>query len=333
MSKDTSRIISEKVDGGSGLREDLPGLPSHMTNEESSVADVSTGENVLLHGESSRTPIVLAEAQGSIWPGALIHFWHIPGLALAYVVHARFRRFSPRRLPPLTPLKLPGVYGSLALWGWAGNASYAAEAEIDHHPALQNVKFIRDVNETLANSWRTKYGQQPNAEDLLGQEATSLLRAFIDEHYRDLSLVDKALWWHRNWRSYADVRVCAYVLWTKIGADTIREAPPDRRMGIIHDLHVCSSHLANTWSTDPEKDGLNYLKYPVLALIATIPFALLARRAHVPSLYQPLNGLQRLLVGAVIYMGPFQGYEHHSCLKRLKCSDIIAEAIRKPKKS
>ncbi|KAI9062291.1 hypothetical protein FKP32DRAFT_1574401, partial [Trametes sanguinea] len=137
------------------------------------------------------------------------------------------------------------------------------------------------------------------------------------------SPAEKLKWWHHNWRSDENTRLYATFVWLMILQGHTKEISRQ-------DFETCASHLANAFSTTPEADSLvrvDYLWYPLYALLASVPLAMLARHTRIPALFLPLNGLQRLLIGATIYCGPVQRYEHYSQLRNLQQSERIAVIV------
>ena len=58
--------------------------------------------------------------------------WTLPVYAGMYLVHSRYRALRPRRLPTLTSLRLPEIYGLLALGDIAGyEAEHLRDDELD----------------------------------------------------------------------------------------------------------------------------------------------------------------------------------------------------------
>ncbi|KAJ3003669.1 hypothetical protein NUW54_g5185 [Trametes sanguinea] len=189
-----------------------------------------------------------------------------------YFAHVRYRRLSPRRLPPFTSLKLPGVYGSLALWQFVFNASYLHQVEVDTKQELFSVRIIRCINEKLAERPRQKW-----TIDIADPEIKSVLRSHLEKVYRGYSLAEKLKWWHHNWRSDEHTRLCATYVWLLFLQGHAEKIS-------WKDCETCSTHLANACSTTPETDSLDYLWYPLHALLASVPFAMLARSTRSPAL-------------------------------------------------
>ncbi|OSD05573.1 hypothetical protein PYCCODRAFT_1432107 [Trametes coccinea BRFM310] len=322
MSDETRNTTSQNVEDRSSaeLSDPLDVVMTAMTSEEAGNSAVG-GHGVSLTGESAHPsgPVVLnpGKLKRFDWLPLIITSWHVPILGLAYFAHVRYRRLSPRRLPPFTPMKLPGVYGSLAIWQFVFNASYLNEVEIDTKQELLAVRMIRVVNETLAVKLR---GSHKSAIDNLDPETKSTLRSLLEKEYRGYSLTEKLNWWHHNWRSDENTRLYTTCLWLVILEGHGKEIP-------WKDLKTCATHLANECSTTPEMDSLDYLWTPLYALLASVPLAMLARRTRIPAFFLPLNGIQRLLIGATIYSGPIQRYEHYSQLRNLQQSERIAKIV------
>ncbi|KAJ3012446.1 hypothetical protein NUW54_g1864 [Trametes sanguinea] len=296
MSDETSKTTSQDAEDRSNAEPSNPlDIMNAMTSEAAGHSALG-GHGESVTGESAHPsgPVVLnpGKSKRFDWMALIVTCGHVPILGLAYFAHVCYRRLSPRRLPPFTPLKLPGVYGSLALWQFVFNASYLHQVEVDTKQELFSVRIIRCINEKLAERPRQKW-----TIDIADPEIKSVLRSHLE-----------------------NTRVCATHVWLLILRGHTKEIS-------WKDFETCSTHLANACSTTPETDSFDYSAYPMYALLASVPFAMLARRTRIPALFLPLNGLQRLLVGATIYFGPVQRYEHYSQLRNLQQSDRIAVIV------
>ncbi|KAI9062290.1 hypothetical protein FKP32DRAFT_854640 [Trametes sanguinea] len=169
MSKETRMTTSQKEDGSNTELSNPLDVPMDaLTSEDAgNLARSWSGESLTGEAANPSGPVVLnpGKPKRFDWLPLKATCWHVPILGLAYFAHVRYRRLSPRRLPPFTPLKLPGVYGSLALWQFAFNASYLNEVEVDHKPELFSVRIIRHLNEKIAERLRQKWAIQVDNMD------------------------------------------------------------------------------------------------------------------------------------------------------------------------
>lgn len=60
----------------------------------------------------------------------------LPVLAVSYVAHTRYRRYSPRRLPTLTSMRVHEIYGYLAVEAIASGVSDELKREVLDDPDL-----------------------------------------------------------------------------------------------------------------------------------------------------------------------------------------------------
>ncbi|KAI9062292.1 hypothetical protein FKP32DRAFT_1724935 [Trametes sanguinea] len=215
------------------------------------------------------------------------------------------------------------------------NATEVQHFEIEVFPWLENVKAIRDSNEMLVRQYRDsdgRKGQLPKVDDIFGAGQATFWRLWEQRRYHDLDLLGKLKWWHHHWRSNPDTRFFGYAQWASICKDISPAVPWD-------DIDTCGTHFANAWCTTRELHrrtlayspafDQDYIGHPIAGLLSTAPFAILARYTQLRSLYLPINVLQRLLVGAIVYFGPVVWYEQQSILKNVEKRTRIAEAIPK----
>ncbi|KAI0330023.1 hypothetical protein GY45DRAFT_1251611, partial [Cubamyces sp. BRFM 1775] len=137
----------------------------------------------------------------------------------------------------------------------------------------------------------------------------------------------KLRWWQKHvWSDEEDWK-CAATAWRMYHAllePGLQPVPYD-----ILDFEICITHWSNT--ANASSRGYDYVHIPLAALVASVPFAMLARRSGIRYLYWPLNGLQRILVGTTLYFGVAQRYQHYSYLHDLCNKKRMAQLLlRRP---
>ncbi|KAI8969681.1 hypothetical protein BD414DRAFT_256425 [Trametes punicea] len=243
----------------------------------------------------------------------LAYFWHLPVLGVAYLAHSRFRKLSPRMLPTFTSMKLREVYAAVALSIACGNAGAVAEIEITVANKFANLRAIEQMIRGCAERIRNDPPFRKSLEDVIDttawKELTPTFREVLEEGFRRSGLLGRLEWWKDHCRSDERTWLISAFAWLALCHFKVKDK---------QDFEVCVTHLANTVCSHPDKDFLDYVDRPMIAFAVSVPLAILARRSGIPWLFRSLNGLQRVLVGAMIYFGPAQKYQHYAYLKKIR---------------
>ncbi|KAI0668773.1 hypothetical protein C8Q78DRAFT_979357, partial [Trametes maxima] len=246
-------------------------------------------------------------------------FWPLPVLGICYIVHVRYRRYSPRRLPTLTSMKLREIYA----WHAASTVFSGLSDEFENEALDDNDMSLL---ETVA---RATKGRMDAKDPYLGD----LVEALLDENMRrDLgalrkraynhgSLSEKIAWWHNHIWSDEDTWSRVAIRWALIYG-TKGMSPDDVDFVVTHIANTCC-HVEGTFS---------YVDYGNQALIPfgiCTPFSMLARWLGPPLLFLPLNGLQRLFWWGIIYPDVGQRYQHYTYLRQFSNKHAVAQKIRR----
>ena len=78
--------------------------------------------------------------------GQWVGFWPIPAYGVAFFIHKRYRIWRPRRLPTITPLKLPEIYSVYALMHWV---DIEADRMVEKLNKNRDLRVIRAVSQIL----------------------------------------------------------------------------------------------------------------------------------------------------------------------------------------
>ncbi|EJF58524.1 hypothetical protein DICSQDRAFT_139303 [Dichomitus squalens LYAD-421 SS1] len=126
----------------------------------------------------------------------------------------------------------------------------------------------------------------------------------------------KLNWWHhharhdrRTWDAWAGAVVATDV---KLNQRASGEVPDPLA---ISDLDICATHLADYSSLEQYTQMDNRLS---IAFGMSIPFAMLARRTGLRMLYLPMNGLQRVLLAAILYQSFVVLHSRFENIKKIK---------------
>ncbi|KAI0641249.1 hypothetical protein C8Q79DRAFT_331454 [Trametes meyenii] len=237
-----------------------------------------------------------------------------------FYVHLRFRRLSPRRLPPFTPLKLPEIYGALCLQWTLSNATTLLQVEQKLDPELRTIFWIEMICQRVSQVAldATKLQDEMNSDNYKLQ-FIPMMRPIRENKYRNSSLFGKLMWWHNHFWSDEATWMQTAFLWKAVFG--LSGFSPE-------DLDICITHIANTRLRNSTTSSFsNYGMFPFNALVSSIPLAIAVRSTRLPLLFRPMNGIQRALVGATIYFTTMQNYQHYAYLKTLKDPSSIKRAI------
>ncbi|KAI0638733.1 glycosyl hydrolases family 31-domain-containing protein [Trametes polyzona] len=232
-------------------------------------------------------------------------------------------RYSPRRLPPLTCLKVPEIYGYTTVAWTVWGVTNELKEEVMDDPDLHLIEMTaRTLKRTIWSDER----QMKDIVAFLDSGVRDRAREMRADMYRELAgdgWWKKLLWWHDHVWATEETWYRAAVVWTtKCGHPNGENA--------LRDWDFCFTHLANTVQSDDDKD-FDYTDYGNKAMIPfaiTIPLALLARWTRRPWLIFPVHGLQRTLYWLSLYPDTMQEYQHYDFLRRCKNKHGVVENIR-----
>ncbi|RPD59324.1 hypothetical protein L226DRAFT_617301 [Lentinus tigrinus ALCF2SS1-7] len=192
-----------------------------------------------------RAPLKTTFNSGLVARSPLKRFWPIPLFAAAYLVHIRYRAWRPRVLRRLTTLKLPELYGAMAL-GHAANieADRLCEKIVPQHDL--NRYRIHRYSVAMANSChdtiQKKYAEcpdpiWPNVAYPHSDKSVTVQSSADDDNWgnRLTGLLDTARWQLRS--QWSDELSRAYV------AHTL--APHIQKLGLSdHDARILLWYVA-----------------------------------------------------------------------------------------
>ena len=86
--------------------------------------------------------------------GQWMRFWPIPAYGVAFFIHKRYRVWRPRRLPTITPLKLPEIYSVYALMHWVDIEADRMVEKLNKNRDLRVICAVSQVlRERLNAQW------------------------------------------------------------------------------------------------------------------------------------------------------------------------------------
>ncbi|KAI0641237.1 hypothetical protein C8Q79DRAFT_330221 [Trametes meyenii] len=268
------------------------------------------------------------------WTRLWTSFWPLPVLGISYFAHVRYRRYSPRRLPTLTSMKLRELYAFHAVTAVFSGLSDEFEDEVLDDKDMS-------LLETVARAIRGRIEARDHLDELVDAQLDEGLRQdleairtrkFLSSSFTLLPTFDplgmydhgrlseKIAWWHNHIWSDKDTWSRVAIRWALIYG--VKNMSPD-------DFDFVVTHIANTCCH--VEGTFSYVDYGSKASIPfgiCTPFAMLARWLGPPLLYLPLNGLQRLFWWGVMYPDIGQKYQHYAYLRHFPNKHAVAERIR-----
>ncbi|KAM5542314.1 hypothetical protein V8D89_004187 [Ganoderma adspersum] len=243
-----------------------------------------------------------------------LQWWPVAVFPPTYALHRYYRRHRPRRLPPLTPLKLPGLYG-LAFTTtmlFVQQAVVYTEMVVDD----KHLHIIDRAGDRAAAILDEPDGQEAFQSFHVEPELAQVFKRIRDEDYHSSGLAGKLAWWDRHvWASQE-----MFDKWMLILVNSL-----DERQSIAalprEDLEICATHLANRSS------GRATAGAAAWGMGFSIPLAMLARWSGRRALYLPMNGLQRLLLGAWMYVELPITFRELFYLDRIQEKDVAARVM------
>lgn len=147
-------------------------------------------------------------------------------------------------------------------------------------------------------------------------------------NYDNRDLLGKFAWWHNHIWSDEATWLWAAALWFTYFDDGDSVIRNDHNIYITHLANVRAAHLSRTLSSANMESLFGFRVRLFLALAASAPLGIFARRTGRPLLYLPINALQRLLFGATLYCGTMQRHQHAAQLTALKEKHAMADAVK-----
>ncbi|KAI0716128.1 hypothetical protein C8T65DRAFT_805395 [Cerioporus squamosus] len=232
-------------------------------------------------------------------PPAVLNFnwstcWPLPVAGLSYLVHMRYRRHIPRRLPTLTSMSLRELYATGA------GLSIAA---LDVNRLTVNLAQDRDLlTIELAAALNARTSRLLAHRDLLNEMDT-----MHSTDIRDRRVLDRLRWsYNHMWSDIVTWNSVSFQLLPEFGNDLAREAPA------TSDMDICITHFANT---PVRLTAAGFISYSAAvpfgkALCGITPIAMLARWFGPRMLWLSLSGIQRTLVYATAWLAAAQPHQH-----------------------
>ncbi|KAI1785790.1 hypothetical protein LXA43DRAFT_101882 [Ganoderma leucocontextum] len=218
--------------------------------------------------------------------------WPLPVAGLTYLLHLRYRRCSPRRLPRITPLRPFELYATAGLVG---------SVFVEKQRFFENLKRDRDllVLEYFAIALREVWIEYQARWKEMEHLQTEMWRFGFYPAVGQLS--ERLGWIHNHWWT-------SPVAWNFA---MISLAPGSTEVS-RHDMDVCITHIANTLETG---GGILWIDRALpfgLAFLGLAPFGMWVRFLRVGSCYLslPMNGIQRILFYLMAYLSVGSQYQH-----------------------
>ncbi|PIL30011.1 hypothetical protein GSI_07922 [Ganoderma sinense ZZ0214-1] len=148
-----------------------------------------------------------------------------------------------------------------------------------------------------------------------------VLKHIREEDYYSSGIASKLAWWDRHlWSSQASFDRWALFLLNSLDEKQSIVALPHQ------DLEICATHLANRSSG--RASPLEQISSAVgWSMGFSISLAMLARWSGRRALYLPMNGLQRLLLGAWMYVEVPVTFRELWYLRRIREKDVAAQMM------
>ncbi|PIL29998.1 hypothetical protein GSI_07909 [Ganoderma sinense ZZ0214-1] len=223
---------------------------------------------------------------------------------VVYVVHSLYRRYKPRKLPTLTSLTMLELYVVAATPVLVRCLGFADAVDIirdkDRGTILYAAGRLRNalkLDPNLRQSFKNLDATM--SQSPAGREEQARLKWLREGDDRSGNIIQRVVWWYRHplwshdqsiWNGMAMLMLEEY---KQKAGDTQPPVETLRR-----DWDLCVTYLTTVaLFSRVEKWGEKAKKL----LAASIPAAWLARFSGRPLLYLPMGGVQRLLLGVVLY--------------------------------
>ncbi|OSD05566.1 hypothetical protein PYCCODRAFT_1155081 [Trametes coccinea BRFM310] len=229
----------------------------------------------------------------------------------------RYRYYKPRRLPPLTPMRITEIYALAAV-----SVSIGTEA-ILHWELAHRDRDLCTI-QTLAMCFRTNGGPfLEKSREKSTVESTRTwdeLRAEFTNYPKDGSLAQKFVWWYNH--AWSDPLVWGLLYEDQYLPVQKHKLEPTLSKG---DWDILITHLANAMQgSDGKLSALAPWRFFRAFLLIT-PFALGARLLFLPRIVLPLSIAQRVLIYCSLTLYLNRTYQH--CHYPLRLQDRHSVAL------
>ncbi|TBU25681.1 hypothetical protein BD311DRAFT_780184 [Dichomitus squalens] len=242
---------------------------------------------------------------------SLNRFWPVSLWGVAFLIHRRFRQLSPRRLPTITPLKPPEIYGIFALAHLANVEAFHLREKVIRD---DNLRTILAFSYAMRDVWN---GALPT-DDRLKKYDLSLLTIPIDEHLLS-RYAHYTLWrWRNTWSDSAGREVLHCELSAHDTAILLTVVAERTRMRDFHQP-ACVRKAVLTGHT--LLDAFSYTLGPMLWRVAT------GRHQTLNTWF--LNGIQRSFAYWLAYALSAGLYRHYASILSLEDPEKAAMVIMK----
>ncbi|KAI0353283.1 hypothetical protein OH77DRAFT_1427707 [Trametes cingulata] len=243
-------------------------------------------------------------------------------VGLACAIHVTARSIRPRKWRTLTSMKPWELYAASAAFWMVHRAAERRRREVFADPSTTLVA-------TLARNFRETLAENPDIrarfEELMAtdpQGRTEMREGLLGMCRRDAIARDDALgavsWWFNHGWVDDDTWMLAAAYWFAMIGRTFGELD-------CRDVEVIITHTANTAGSqlsESTRSGkpmpVTVSVHPLVGLALSVPVAMLARRTQRPLFFLPMNAVQRLLMGAFVYLSTAPQYQHYSYLTTLR---------------
>ncbi|TFK82475.1 hypothetical protein K466DRAFT_590489 [Polyporus arcularius HHB13444] len=249
----------------------------------------------------------------------LYRVWSLPLYAVTYIVHSRYRALRPRRLPTLTSLRLPEIYGMLAIGdicGYQGLHLYKQLQLEENYDRGQVANYAGWFYKMFHKNLREP--RFPGSSDLTRK---GLPRGEDGK----VTLLGEILWRLRTIRTTANCRLFASsILEDHIAACDLND----------HDASVLVTIVAERLGTGFNQSA-TFFPEGELRWIAVLTTALRAATIWTgPGRLVALavNGMQRAALYAFMYPSLTWEYYHFRSIWNIQEPDKAVEAARRQRK-
>ncbi|OJT15626.1 hypothetical protein TRAPUB_5954, partial [Trametes pubescens] len=226
-------------------------------------------------------------------------YWPIPLFGTAYLLHTRLRRYSPRKLPPLTSLRPAGVYvTTTAYMLWLSECVHIT----------QEANRDRDMYTILVSVRALRLQLAPAMEKFRGSDELKHTRTYDALAPTPQASLLAKLAWRYNCTAESDplafnmaMATVMGVAMTHLGAEKLRRVPREDVDALIILLanDIVNADAEKAAAAESSFDGTE--RRCLIGLGVITPFAMLARWTRRRYLLHPLNLVQRLLLYGAIF--------------------------------
>ncbi|KAI0762339.1 hypothetical protein C8Q74DRAFT_1371400 [Fomes fomentarius] len=237
-----------------------------------------------------------------------------------YMLHLLYRRCIPRKLPRWTTLQLGEIY---LMIGVGQNLSVRDNVWKTKDRLYKDDDWAALAVAPIVAEASTEKKHLKELAEMVNQDQS--LKAFFDGIYRvgyNGTITEKLKWWNQHlphdrvvWDGWA-----ATLVYNKFKAGEDIHRPQ-----CAIDVDACATYLAKR--TSPRL--VNWSNVAGCALGLSVPFALRARRMGRRALYLPMNGVQRLIFYAWVYVETFVWLGQWEYLERIEDRHGMAMLLRR----